>query len=87
MVSRNLQCLVNKLCGSRGVNCVPLLDANRPTFGFESTVSLPRASPFRRRQQMDWQADADRNFNSFLASCAVAASLALAVTMAMHMLL
>ena len=36
---------------------------------------------------MDWQADADRNFNSFLAGCAVAASLALAVTMAMHMLL
>ena len=36
---------------------------------------------------MDWQPDADRNFNSFLASCAVAASLALAVTMAMHMLL
>jgi hypothetical protein len=36
---------------------------------------------------MDWQADADRNFNSFLAGCAVAASLVLAVTMAMHMLL
>jgi hypothetical protein len=40
MVSRNLQCLVNKLCESRGVNRVPLPDANKPTFGFESAVSF-----------------------------------------------
>jgi hypothetical protein len=35
---------------------------------------------------MDWQANADQNFNSFLAGCAVAASLVLAVTMAIHRL-